>query len=198
VVEKLSQSVGVLEVGFGNLPSLQRILKQLDFEINLIMDEISLLETEYLIIPGVGSFPTAMNFLNINGLTEALKYRCEALDKPTLGICLGAQILLEEGFEVVNSSDFLEIKNSHNGWDVIEITRPVLGLNTGVKIDTYFNHDFIFSDINPSNVCAIANHGGIFPVILKRNETLALQFHPEKSQSTGLRMLKSFLGLTNV
>jgi glutamine amidotransferase len=170
-----------------------------------------LLETEYLIIPGVGSFPTAMNFLNINGLTEALKYRCEALDKPTLGICLGAQILLEEGFEggknigvgifegrVVNSSDFLEIKNSHNGWDVIEITRPVLGLNTGVKIDTYFNHDFIFSDINPSNVCAIANHGGIFPVILKRNETLALQFHPEKSQSTGLRMLKSFLGLTNV
>ena len=204
-------SVGILEVGFGNLPSLQRVLRQIDFNVEIILDADLLIETNYLIIPGVGSFSTAMSFLNKTGLAESIKYRCDTLGKPTLGICLGAQILLEEGHEggkslgvgvfegrVVKSSDYLKNKSARNGWDVIEIVRPVLDLYPGTKLDTYFNHDFIFSDTDENHVCAVANHGGVFPVILQKNQTFAVQFHPEKSQSAGLHLLKSFLGLTHV
>lgn len=204
-------SVGILEVGFGNLPSLQRVLKQINVDVKIIVDAESLIETEYVIIPGVGSFPIAMNFLNKSDLANSIKYRCDTLGKPTLGICLGAQILLEEGHEggksigvgvfqgrVVKSSDYLENKSARNGWDVVEIVRPVLNLTPGTKLDTFFNHDFIFWDTDENHVCAVANHGGTFPVILQKNQTLAIQFHPEKSQSAGLHLLKSFLGLTHV
>lgn len=204
-------SIGVLEVGFGNLPSLKRILNQIGVKIFEISNSDSLIEADYLIIPGVGSFSSAMNFIHEKGLVEPIRQRCLTLNKSTLGICLGAQILLEEGFEggqqpgigvfegrVVQSSECLEEKISHNGWDVVHVTKPILGFQQGDKFDAYFNHDFVFNNANVNEVCALTNHGGLFPVLLKKNKTYAMQFHPEKSQSSGLRLIMEFLGIKNV
>lgn len=204
-------SIGVLEVGFGNLPSLTRILNQINVEVFEITTSESLTQVDYLIIPGVGSFSSAMNFINEKGLVYPIRERCLTFKKPTLGICLGAQILLEEGFEggkqpgvgvfeglVVKSSEILDETSSHNGWDVVEVSKPILGFQKNDCFDAYFNHDFIFYNTNPDDVCALTNHGGFFPVMLSKNETFAMQFHPEKSQSSGLRLILEFLGIKDV
>jgi imidazole glycerol-phosphate synthase subunit HisH len=203
--------IGVLEVGFGNLPSLKRILDQVNVEIFEISNSDSLIGADHLLIPGVGSFASAMNFINERGFGEPIRERCLALSKPTLGICLGAQILLEQGFEggrqlgvgvfegcVVESREHLNNKLSHNGWDIVRVSKPVFGFPDGSKFDAYFNHDFIFSDTNPEDVCALTDHGGIFPVILKKNKTYAVQFHPEKSQSAGLQIIEAFMRIAVV
>jgi glutamine amidotransferase len=123
-----------------------------------------------------------------------------------MGICLGGQILLERGFEnkltpgvgifsgqVVKSSDRLNSLNSHNGWDSVHVTRSFLNLDSGTSFDAYFNHNYIFDDTETTDVCAVSEFGGTFPVILEKNGTLAIQFHPEKSQSFGLKIIDEFL-----
>lgn len=204
-------SVGVLEVGFGNLPSLRRILDQIGVKVFEISNSSSLTQVDYLMIPGVGSFSSAMSFINERDLIEPIRERCLSMKKPTMGICLGAQILLEEGFEggkqpgigvfegqVVRSTDFLEEKLSHNGWDIVEVSKSVLGFQENDRFDAYFNHDFIFHNTNLEEVCGLSNHGGLFPVLLRKNQTYAVQFHPEKSQSPGLRLIMQFLGIKDV
>ena len=204
--ETQNRTVGVLEVGFGNLPSLKRVLKQSNILVQEIVQPSELLKTSHVLIPGVGAFNSAMDFLDKFGFTEMLKRRCIERKMPTLGICLGAQILLERGFEgkmrtgvgifrgqVVDSAGSLDINRSHNGWDVVGVTKEVFSLEVGSRFDAYFNHDFIFEASDSSDVCAVSDFGGVFPVILRKFETYAVQFHPEKSQLSGIRLLNEFM-----
>ena len=139
-------TVHVLEVGFGNLPSLRRVLSQMGVSVTPIDSASELLSVRHLIIPGVGSFQTAMQHLKQNGFIESLKERCLKRKLPTLGICLGAQILLEEGHEggisrgigvfagTVERSDIhLSTPESHTGWDTVEIY--VNGFSTSMPED---------------------------------------------------------------
>ena len=204
-------TVHVLEVGFGNLPSLHRVLSQMDVSVTPIDSASEVLSVPHLIIPGVGSFQTAMQHLKQNGFIESLKERCLKRKLPTLGICLGAQILLEEGHEggisrgigvfagTVERSDIhLSTPESHTGWDTVEIIRNILGFKAHTRADFFFNHDYIFVPKETSEVYATVNHGGTFPVILKKYNTYAIQFHPEKSQTSGLSMIRAFLRSGNV
>lgn len=204
-------SVGILEVGFGNLPSLQRIFKQLDVRVDAVLEPDQLSSFDYVVVPGVGAFDSAMNFLNNGGFVNPLRYRCLELQKPTLGICLGGQILLAEGFEnkptpgvgifggeVVKYSNCLSASSSHNGWDVVQMTQSMLNLQAGDSFDAYFNHDYIFNNVDLEDICAVSEYGGTFPVILKKYKTLAIQFHPEKSQSAGINIINEFLRTSGV
>jgi glutamine amidotransferase len=91
--------VTILEVGFGNLPSISRVIKQLNIDTKIAESAEDILEAEYLIVPGVGSFETAMNFLNEKNFCNILRTRTLELGLPTLGICLGAQIMFSIGHE---------------------------------------------------------------------------------------------------
>jgi imidazole glycerol phosphate synthase glutamine amidotransferase subunit len=203
--------VTILEVGFGNLPSLDRVLNQLNVGTKSVESVQDILEAEHLIIPGVGSFETAMNYLNKDYYGQALKKRALELKFPTLGICLGAQVMFGKGYEgtvmkglsifdgtVENLANKLAQKKSHTGWDKVTFRKDFLGIRRNENVDLFFNHDYIMIPDNHNDISAECDFGGTFAVALNKYNCFAVQFHPEKSQESGLTILRSFLGLTNV
>lgn len=204
------RSVGVLEVGFGNLPSLERVLCQFDVETKSVTTPEELLKSEFLIIPGVGSFKSAMTFLEEKLLDHALRERCLQLQLPTLGICLGGQILLSEGKEggtrkglsifsgIVEPLETYGFKGSHTGWDEVCFTSDQLGFFKDTKHDFFFNHDYFFSHTNSADSMAVCISDFRFDVGLAKYQTFAVQFHPEKSQKSGIGLIQSFLQIHDV
>ena len=207
LMENLAPKVAtVLEVGFGNLPSLQRVLKQINTDIQIASKETDILSAEYLIIPGVGSFKTAMNYLVTNNFVPAIRSRCLDRKMPTLGICLGAQVMLDVGYEGgINSGigifegtvESLSVNSgteaTHTGWDKTKLVKEFLGYQENTEVDFFFNHDYILMAKDPRDVCGTCSFGNDFAVALNKFKTFAVQFHPEKSQVFGLKMLKNFL-----
>ena len=207
----MKKIVTILEVGFGNLPSLDRVLNQLNVSTKNVESVQDILEAEHLIIPGVGSFETAMNYLNQNNYGQALKKRALELKLPTLGICLGAQVMFGMGYEgtvmkglsifdgtVENLTNKLAQKKSHTGWDKVKFRKDFLGISGNENIDLFFNHDYIMIPDNNDDISAECDFGGAFAVALKKYNCYAVQFHPEKSQESGLTILRNFLGLIHV
>lgn len=203
--------VTLLEVGFGNLPSLSRVINQLDIDAKVAETKKDILDAEYLIIPGVGSFEKAMKFLNEKDYGDTIRSRTLELKLPTLGICLGAQVMFNIGYEgattkglsifngtVENLTSKLTMRKSHTGWDRVTFKRDFLGINENTIVDLFFNHDYIMMPENEEDVAAECDYGGKFAVAIRKNNCYAVQFHPEKSQEWGLKILRNFLGVMNV
>ncbi|MEG4249692.1 imidazole glycerol phosphate synthase subunit HisH [Microcoleus sp. Pol10D4] len=201
--------IAVVDYDMGNLHSVCKGLENVG-AVPKITDSPAIIEqADAVVLPGVGSFDPAMQNLRSRNLIEPIK-RAIASGKPFLGICLGLQILFESSEEGVEpglgiiagkvrrfrSEPGLTIP--HMGWNQLQFTQPDLSLWQNLPSDpwVYFVHSYYVDPVDLEVRSAIVTHGSqnVTAAIAKDN-LMAVQFHPEKSSSTGLQMLSNFVSL---
>ncbi|MCE8423652.1 MAG: imidazole glycerol phosphate synthase subunit HisH [Candidatus Methanoperedens sp.] len=194
----------IIDYGLGNLRSIEKALQYIGSEVEISNEPSSIDRADALILPGVGAFRDAMMHFSI--LEKVVK---EAVDdgKPLLGICLGMQMLASESEEggLHNGIDIIpgkvvrflrsELKVPHMGWNSLQIKKniPLLkGINNGSHV--YFVHSYYVKTITEFEV-AMCDYGIEFPAMITNGtgNVIGTQFHPEKSGTVGLKMLRNFV-----
>ncbi len=198
--------ISLLDYGAGNVRSVRNSIRRLGTELTDIQRPEDILKAERLIFPGVGAFGTAMERLHALGYVEPLKEYLRA-GRPFLGICIGLQSLYEGSEEspgveglglipgMVRRFDSAALSVPHMGWNDIRMERdsPLLADYTGEKL--YFVHSY-HAEATPENadwVLALSDYGVPFVSAVQKGRVAAVQFHPEKSGVSGLRMIEHFL-----
>ena len=198
-------SIGIIDIGLGNLGSLRNALYSLGWDTCAVKDARTLNDVGHLLLPGVGAYSTAMQRLRDAGLDEAIRAHVGA-GKPLMGICLGMQLLAESGTEggetpglglikgkVVQIENECELPLPHVGWNEVSQTRRHQILrNIRNDVDFYFVHSYRFQVISNDEVLAETEYGIKFASIVAKGSAIGVQFHPEKSQINGLRILDNF------
>lgn len=194
--------IGIIDYGMGNLKSVSRALEFLEYPAQIVDSPDQLEKMSGLILPGVGSFPKAMENLIGSGFIPSLK-REISTGKPLLGICLGMQLLFQMGYEEepVEGLGLLkgqvkrltgDLKIPHMGWNrlICKKDHPLWeGLTDQPYL--YFVHSFALDQITP-DVIGTTIYGEELPVAVARDNLMGVQFHPEKSGEDGLKILRNF------
>ena len=200
--------LAIIDYQMGNLRSVQKGFEKVGHQAVITSDPEELKRASKIVLPGVGAFGDAMLELRRRNLIEPIR---EAVDsgKPFLGICLGLQLLFETGYEggqheglgilpgkVVRFDLSHDYKVPHMGWNQLRIRRPapiLNGLSDGTHV--YFVHSYYVAPQDPSVIATETDYGGDFCSMIWRNKLFATQFHPEKSQADGRRILRNFAEL---
>jgi len=200
--------ITILDYGMGNLRSVQKGFEKVGHEAVVTDDPAEVRRAAKVVLPGVGAFEDAMAEL---GRRELIEPVLETIDsgKPFLGICLGLQLLFDKSHEhgehrglgvipgeVVHFDLPSEYSVPHMGWNQAQIRRPAPILE-GIEEGTYFYfvHSYYVVPQDPEVVAIETDYGGPFCAMIWRDNLYATQFHPEKSQADGLRVLKNFAAL---
>jgi glutamine amidotransferase len=198
--------ITIIDYNAGNIRSVLRACAEVGADAVTTSDPKAVAKAEKIIFPGVGAAPSAMKYLKKIGLDAALINAFKA-GAPVLGICLGAQIVLdssEEGnqkclglvpgktvrFKLKDKS----LKIPHMGWNEVKVVKshPLLdGIKAGDEF--YFVHSFYPNPSEKKNVYAVADYGGDFCAAMGHKNLFAVQFHPEKSGRLGLELLERFI-----
>src|SRR5215207_4219578 len=200
------KDVILIDAGTGNLRSVQKALESVGAEVTRTDDPRKVLSGRQVVLPGVGAFGDFMSGLQAKGLDDAVN-EIVLKGMPLLGICVGMQALFEIGEEmgdheglallsgtVVKFADSLSVKIPHTGWKQVEAKKNTMlfqQVNDGSYV--YFNHSYYCQAGDSSDVIAETNYGLRFVCAVRRENIFGVQFHPEKSQAVGLRILKNFL-----
>ena len=200
------KEVILIDAGTGNLRSVQKALESIGANVLRTDNPDKFANGNKIILPGVGAFGDFMSGLRARGLEAVIK---DAVTRriPLLGICVGMQALFEVGEEmgehkglellpgkVARFAESLSVKIPHTGWNQLEVKQGALlfdQVNDGAYV--YFNHSFYCQPGNSSDVIASTNYGLQYACAVQQDNVYGVQFHPEKSQSVGLRILKNFL-----
>ncbi len=207
----------VIDYGSGNLLSVAKALERAgrEAEINgtvTVSQETGAVDrADHIVLPGVGAFGDCANGLRtLPKMVDALERNIRQKKKPFLGICVGMQLMADRGLEhgsheglgwiqgVVRPLAPLksELKIPHMGWNVFETTpassHPVLSNFVG-PTHAYFVHSYSIHCRNDTDVLATSDYGGQFPAVVGKDNMIGTQFHPEKSQTAGLKLLHNFL-----
>lgn len=198
--------VCILDYGSGNVRSVFNLLHAFCPGVVVSNETPKLEDATHLILPGVGAFGTAMQKIQANLPMETVEELVLRKGKPFLGICVGLQVLADRGTEfgdhqglgwIPGVTDRLPVDNlplPHIGWNNLLVRResPLLaGLDD--TSDFYFVHSFAFRAENREHIVAEANYGVDFACMLQRENIHGVQFHPEKSQEAGRRLIENFL-----
>lgn len=197
--------VTLIDYGFGNLRSVEKALEHAGATVTVTADPVVVRRAQKLVLPGVGAFGAGMAALHARGLREPV-LAAAAAGVPLLGICLGMQLLFErseemgehEGLGLLPGSVVRfqgeGLKVPHMGWNELEprAAHPLLaGIPAGAH--AYFVHSYTCQPAISGDLIATADYGGPVAAVAGRANIAGLQFHPEKSQRTGLRILRNFL-----
>ena len=204
--------LAILDYGMANLRSVQKAFERNGHAARIISTPAEVRQAGRLVVPGVGAFRDAIAVLNGKGLADAIRGHVAA-GRPMLGICLGLQLLMDVGFEDGEFAGMgilagtcerftvdrppLNLKVPHMGWNSLHWTRDV-PLFRGLTQDcyVYFVHGYHVKPKNADIIAATTDYGGPFVSALWRDNILATQFHPEKSQAVGGLILKNFVERT--
>lgn len=204
----MTATLGIIDYGAGNLHSVSNTLQAAGFVGRLVRSPQDFAGLTHLILPGVGAFGDCAKQLRAQGLEEGIRDWVKA-DKPFLGICIGYQILFETSEESPGTSGLGILKGKverfksaglkvpHMGWNNISLNDPGAPVWEGLGSAPYFYfvHSYYPVPEDASLVAASCTYGATFAAAVRRGNLVATQFHPEKSQRNGIRLLANFMSL---
>ena len=200
--------ITIIDYGLGNLRSVYNALKFLGASPLISESPHDAQQADKIILPGVGSSKDAMSGLKKRGLMEVLK-KFLASGKPYLGICLGLQILFEKSEEgdtdglgifkgpVKRFREEDGIKVPHIGWNTVKAQSSNAKITGGIKDESYFyfDHSYYVLPQDKSIIAGTTEYGLDFTSMIEKDKIYGVQFHPERSQDLGLKILKNFIKL---
>lgn len=203
------RDVILIDAGTGNLRSVQKALENIGVTVERTDDPKKVLSGRRIVLPGVGAFGDFMSGLRQLGLEDAIRNIVKH-HIPLLGICVGMQALFQAGEEmgehkglgllegkVLRFAESLPVKIPHTGWNQVEAWNDAMlfdGIQSGSYV--YFNHSYYCQPWNSSDMIATTEYGIKYACAVQRENIFGVQFHPEKSQTVGLQILKNFLEAT--
>lgn len=203
------KDVLLIDAGTGNLRSVQKALESSGANVERTDDPDKVRAGKRLVLPGVGAFGDFVSGLRRRGLEEPVREQI-ARGTPLLGICVGMQALFEVGEEmgdhaglgflggrVVRFAESLPVKVPHTGWNQVEVQKEGLllrSIQSGAYV--YFNHSYYCQVFDPTVVIASTEYGIRYACAVQQGNIFGVQFHPEKSQAVGLKILRNFLEAT--
>jgi len=205
-------TVAIIDYGRGNVRSVANALEYCGADAVVTADPAAIDDASHILLPGVGAFGDAMAALTARGLPDVLRRQVFEKGKPFLGICLGMQVLADRGLEhgehaglgwiagevarLSPGPDALKIP--HMGWNDVCLTRahPVFAGLRDTQLTFYFVHSYHFRTASPDDVLATCDYGQPFTTAVAKDNIIATQFHPEKSQDSGIELLQNFVKWT--
>jgi glutamine amidotransferase len=205
----------VIDYHKGNLSSVERSLCDVGADAEISDDPDDMRAADALVLPGVGAFADAMAYLRESGQDQAILESIRA-GRPFLGICLGVQLLFTRGNEGAPEGGWVDglgvlegscirlpegaLKVPHVGWDQIHLTEagkdcPILSEDMDCR-NFYFTHSYVVDGAHERNIAATTDYLVAFPSVVWSGNVFGCQFHPEKSSTTGAKILTRFVGLT--
>lgn len=195
--------IAIIDYGMGNLRSVEKAFLKVGIIAKVVSEAKSLEDANGIVLPGVGAFKDCMRNLEEKGLLEPV-LRSIKKGKPYLGICLGLQVLFTEseefgiyrGFDIFKGKVVkfqISFKVPHMGWNTVKLLKkpPIF---EGISDETffYFVHSFYVVCQNKDIIAGTTDYGITFTSMIWKDNIFATQFHPEKSQEMGLKLLKNF------
>lgn len=203
--------VALVDYESGNLHSAAKALvlagREAGVDVDVTSDPAVVAKADRIVLPGDGAFPACREALDaVPGMVDALREAVLERRLPFLGICVGMQMLADIGHEYRDTAglgwvpgeivaiDRPSLKVPHMGWNDLRLHRPHPVLD-GIKDGdhAYFVHSWRFEVADPADLIASVDYGGAVAAIVGRDNIVGMQFHPEKSQTVGLRMITNFL-----
>lgn len=202
-----SRVVGILDYQAGNIQSLENALEHLGAAVVRLHAEADFAGCTHVLLPGVGAFGFCAQRLRRSGMTQRLHKWAFEEQRPLLGICVGMQLMAvsseehgeEPGLDWIGGrvcklpADVAGVRVPHVGWNQVTFSERFGEFAAGGGADFYFDHSYAYQDPDKGRVIGKCRHGVEFCAVVQRDNIIAAQFHPEKSQSAGMGFLRSFL-----